>query len=60
MSWLKKHWRTLAALIAGSIVSVASQNTVAFKTASQVIPIINAIPCTPGEAGCSTPGQVRP
>lgn len=52
MSWLRKHWRTVAALIAGSIVSVASQNTVAFKAASRVVPIINAIPCTPGEVGC--------
>lgn len=57
MSWFKKHWRTVVALIAGSIISVAGQNTVAFKVATKVVPVLNAIPCTPGEADCSSPAS---
>jgi hypothetical protein len=54
MSWLKKHWRKLALLVAGAASALAAEHTL-YKTtgADRLVPtVINAIPCTPGEAGC--------
>lgn len=51
-SWFKKYWRTLILIAASAVAGAAGQHTVASKIATGVVPVVNAIPCTPGEVGC--------
>jgi hypothetical protein len=60
MSWLKKHWRTLAKLIIGASMGLAADRTIVARYAPVADQVVNAIPCTPGESGCTSPAPVKP
>jgi len=53
MSWLKKHWRKLLLLALGAAGALTGEHTIYKKYVDPVaIPIVNQIPCTPGEVDC--------
>jgi hypothetical protein len=51
--WIRKHWRTVAKLIIGAVAGLAVDHTIVARYAPVADQVVNAIPCTPGEAGCS-------
>lgn len=51
-SWFARNWRKLVVLALTAAGSIAADRTVVRTYAPVAVEVVNALPCTPGEAGC--------